>query len=181
MSPSPSAPKRVLLGRIGATQGIKGEVRLDSFTFDPLAIAGYGPLETDREGVRVSIAALRRQGDKLIARIEGVDDRNGAEALRGLELFIARGKLPPAEPGEYYLTDLEGLLARDESGRPLGRIAGFHDYGAGLNMEIAPEDGASFLLPFTRAIVRRIDPANAVVEIALPEGFFESGKQEARK
>lgn len=181
MSASPSAPKRVLLGRIGAAQGLKGEVRLDSYTADPLAIAGYGPLATDREGVTVSFAALRRQGEKLIARIESVDDRTSAEALRGIELFIAREKLPKPEPGEFYLTDLEGLIARDTTGKPLGRITGFHDYGAGLNMEIAPADAATFMLPFTRGIVRRVDPANGVVEIAVPQGFLANQKEEAKE
>src|SRR5690606_11251357 len=99
-----------------AAHGIRGEVRITSFTGDPLAIARYGPLETDRAGVTVTIADARMGRNVVIARLAGVADRNGAEALNGISLYIRRDKLEAPDEDEFYHADLIGLEARTEEG-----------------------------------------------------------------
>src|SRR5690606_17058413 len=98
---------RILLGKIGAAHGIRGEVRLVSHTQDPAAIAAYGPLETDRPGLVITIAAARRSKNVLIARLAGISDRNAAEALNGVSLYIDRDRLPAIEDeDDFYHADL---------------------------------------------------------------------------
>ncbi|MCU0791039.1 MAG: ribosome maturation factor RimM [Nitratireductor sp.] len=143
----------ILVGKFGAAVGLKGEVRLQSFTAEPEAIAGYRTLALD-DGSRVRIASLRPQGNVLVARIEGVNDRNAAERLTGRELFIDRAELPETEDeDEFYLADLVGLEVRDVSGAKTGVVAAVHNFGAGDILEIRPVSGPVFMAPFTKAAV----------------------------
>lgn len=161
---------RILAGRIGAPHGVRGEVRLVSFTDDPEAIAAY-PSLCLADGAPVRILALRAQGKGLVARLDGVGDRNAAEGLTNRELFIDRADLPePEDEDEFYHADLIGLEAREEDGAPAGRIVAIHDFGAGELLEIAPAAGPTFLHPFTRAATPKVDVAGGFVTIArLPE------------
>lgn len=162
----------VLLGRFGAPHGVRGELRLQSFTADPLSIAGYGPL-TDRCGTRtIALLSLRPQGkDMLVARVEGVTDRTGAEALTGVELYVSRSKLPPPEDeDEFYLADLVGLVAETRDGRLIGTIVAVRNFGAGDILEISPAAGGETLMfPFTRAVVPVVSVAAGRVVIEPPE------------
>ena len=143
--------RHVLLGRIGAAHGIKGELRIQSFCADPLDIAGYGPLATGREGLTLEIESARLQKGMVVARIKGVVDRNSAEALNGVELFVLRDKLPPEDdPEDFYYADLIGLSVRDPDGREIGTVKALDDYGAGDVVEIALNHGASALYAFSR-------------------------------
>lgn len=143
--------RHVLLGRIGAAHGIKGELRIQSFCANPLDIATYGPLMTSREGLTLEIVSARVQKDRIVARIKGVSDRNAAEALNGVELFVAREKLPPEDdPEDFYYADLIGLSVRDPDGREIGKVKALDDYGAGDVVEIALSNGASALYAFSR-------------------------------
>src|SRR5690606_38184003 len=133
--------------------GIRGELRIQSFTEDPMALAGYGPLATSRPGLTLTIAAARANGSTLIARLEGVEDRTAAEQLNGVELFVDRALLPPAEDDEFYHADLIGLRAQLRDGTSIGEVVAVPNFGAGDLVEIRdPRTGDSFLYPFTRQV-----------------------------
>ncbi len=156
----------VLLGRFGAPHGVRGEIRLQSFTGDPLAIATYDGL-TDKGGARAfRLHSVRPQGkDMLVAQVDGVDDRNGAEALNGVELYVPRENLPAPEEDEFYIADLVGIRAETREGEALGVIVAVRNFGAGDILEIAPAQGPeALMLPFTKAVVPIVDlPAGRVV------------------
>lgn len=159
---------RVLLGEIGAAQGLKGEVRLRSYTQDPEAIARYGALE-DEQGRAIEIERVRVTPKALIARIKGVTTREGAEALTHTKLYIDRARLPEREEDEWYHSDLIGLAAVRQDGEPIGSVVGVHNFGAGDLIEIAPPQGPTMLLPFTNAVVPTVDLAGGRVVIELPD------------
>jgi len=155
----------VLVGVVTAAHGIAGELRVKSFTADPLALAGYGPL-TIADGRQFNIAALRQhRGDELIARLDGVTTRSAAELLKGSRLYVARAALPDPEPGEYYHTDLVGLRAEDVSGAERGRITAVLNYGAGDILEITAADGTAELIPFSDSHVPVVDLVNGRVVV----------------
>ena len=162
----------ILLGRFGAPHGVRGEVRLQSFTQDPLAIAGYGAL-TDRSGTRIfNITNIRPQGkDMLVARVTGVNDRASAEALTGLELFISRDSLPPPEDeDEFYLADLVGLRVETREGVPIGAVVAVRNFGAGDIVEVAPVGGGETLMfPFTKAVVPVVEIGAGRIIVEPPE------------
>ena len=138
---------------------MRGEVKLWSFTAEPLAVANYGPLETEDGKRRFEIETLRPAKDHLVARLKGIGDRDAATSLRNLDLFVARERLPPIEEADtYYHADLIGLAAVTETGAALGIVAAVHNFGAGDLIEIAlTAGGEPLLLPFTDAIVPKID------------------------
>ena len=167
---------RVIVARIGAAHGIRGEVRVKAFTADPADIASYGPLEAV-DGRRFEVSGLRPAagpvGDMLVVRFKGIADRNAAEALNGLELTIPRDRLPPAGDDEYYHADLIGLAAVTVDGAPLGTVIGVQNYGAGDILEVAPRRGETLLVPFTRAIVPTVDIAAGTLTVDPPPGLIE--------
>ena len=150
---------RICVAQIGAAHGIRGEVRLRSFTGEPMAIASYGPLESEDGTRRFTIETLRPAKDHFVARLEGVSDRNAAEQLTNLRLYVARDRLPPAGDGEFYHADLVGLAAVTPDGAALGTVTAVHNFGAGDVIEIKPASGEALLVPFTDAAVPEIDLA----------------------
>ena len=150
---------RICVAQIGAAHGIRGEVRLRSFTGDPMAITSYGPLESEDGTRRFEIEALRPSKDLFVARLAGVKDRNAAEALTNLKLYVSRDRLPPAAEGEFYHADLVGLAAVTPDGASLGTVTAVHNFGAGDVIEIKPESGETLLVPFTDTAVPEIDIA----------------------
>jgi 16S rRNA processing protein RimM len=173
--PDVSGRDRVLIARIGAAHGIKGEVRVKAYTADPQSIGAYGPLEAP-DGRTFEVASLRPTAgpasDMLVVRFKRVPDRNAAEALNGIELSVARDRLPPAEADEYYHADLIGLEAVTADGAGLGTVIAVHNYGAGDLLEIAPKRGETILVPFTRAVVPEVDLAARRLIIEPPEGLL---------
>jgi 16S rRNA processing protein RimM len=165
-----AAGARICLGQIGAAHGIRGEVRLRSFTAEPAAIAGYGPLETE-DGRVFEIEALRPAKDHFVARLSGVADRNSAEQLASLKLYVPRERLPaPEADDEYYHADLIGLAVVDRAGQKLGTVVAIHNFGAGDLIEMLPEAGGKTeLVPFDAATVPEVDLAagRLVVEQAV--------------
>jgi 16S rRNA processing protein RimM len=159
----------VCVARIGAAHGVRGAVKLWTFTEDPLAVQGYGPLMTKDGARQFEIAQLRAAKDHLVATFKGVATRNDAEKLNGIELYVSREKLPDTDDGEYYHTDLIGLAAVNAAGEPLGRVIAIHNFGAGDIIEIAPAKGATMLLPFTNPVVPTVDIAGGHVVIELPQ------------
>ena len=159
----------ICVARIGAAHGVRGAVKLWTFTQDPLAVTRYGLLTTKDGARQFEVASARQAGDHLVATLKGITSRDEAERLNGLELYVAREKLPATEEDEYYHADLIGLAAVTAAGAPLGRVVAIHNFGAGDIIEIAPPDGATLLLPFTNAVVPTVDLAGGRVVIELPE------------
>ena len=151
---------RVCLGQIGATHGVRGEVRLRSFTSDPAAITRYGPIETE-DGRVLAIESLRPAKDHFVARLSGIRDRDAASALANTKLYVPRERLPPAEePGEFYHADLVGLAVVDPEGKSLGTVIAIHNFGAGDLIEVRPDTGGDTeLIPFDETNVPVVDVA----------------------
>lgn len=161
----------VFVGAVAAAHGIKGEVKIKTFTEQPLNVGAYGPLSDEGASRQFKLASLRLAGDgTVIARIDGVADRNAAEALRGLRLYAPRAALPEAGEGEYYHHDLIGLTAVLPDGTVFGTVAGVDNFGAGDVIEIE-HAGETVVLPFTDETVPTVDLAAGRVVIVLPQGW----------
>jgi len=158
----------VCVARIGAPHGVRGAVKLWTFTEDPLAVQRYGPLASKDGARRFEVTHVREAKGHLVATLKGVDSREDAERLNGVELYVAREKLPATEADEYYHADLIGLAAVNALGEPIGRVTAIHNFGAGDIIEIAPSNGPTLLLPFTNAVVPVVDIAGGRVVIELP-------------
>jgi 16S rRNA processing protein RimM len=159
----------ICVARIGAAHGVRGAVKLWTFTQDPFAVKRYGSLTT-KDGVRqFEVTHARQAKDHLVATLKGVTTREEAERLNGIELYVARETLPATDEDEYYHADLIGLAALTTTDAPLGRVVAIHNFGAGDIIEIAPPHGATLLLPFTNAVVPTVDLAGGRVVIELPE------------
>jgi len=161
---------RICVARIGAAHGVRGEVKLWSFTEDPAAVAHYGPLET-QDGTRCfEIEALRAAKDHFVARIAGVSDRDAAEKLRNIELYIPRARLPKIEETDtFYHADLVGLDAVTPDGARVGTVHALHNFGAGDIIEIAPAGGGDpLMLPFNETTVPKIDVAARQIVVVPP-------------
>jgi 16S rRNA processing protein RimM len=164
---------RVLLGEIGAAQGLKGEVRIRSYTEEAASITSYGPLQ-DETGRRIEIESLRATPKALIARIKGVTTRSAAEALLHTKLYVLREMLPERPEEEWYHADLIGLQALSQDGAQLGEIVAIQNFGTGDLLEVKPKGGgATVLVPFTRDTVPEIDAEGGRLTLVPPEGLFE--------
>ncbi|AMN38931.1 ribosome maturation factor RimM [Rhodoplanes sp. Z2-YC6860] len=149
---------RICVAQIGAAHGVRGEVRLWSFTEDPMAVASYGALESEDGKQRFTIEALRPAKDHFVARLAGVGDRTAAERLTNIKLYVSRDRLPPVEDDDtFYHADLIGLAAVTPDGVSLGTVMAIHNFGAGDVIEIKPESGDSMLVAFTSVAVPEID------------------------
>ena len=172
---------RLWVGEIRAAHGVKGLVKLKSFTDNPRAIADYRPL-TDAGGRReFSLTLKGAAGDHFIAAIEGVQDRDAADALRGTRLYAARALLPSLPEGQFYHADLIGLRVRaEEDSSPFaGRVTAVDDYGAGPLLTIMPVQGGikakdEIVLPFNRRTFPKIDLAGGLLWVRMPEGLEAS-------
>lgn len=166
----PDETKRLLMGRIGAAHGIKGEVRIQSFTEEPLALADYGPLSTNKPGLVVEIETARATTNVLVARLKGVADRTAAEKLNGVELYVDRDKLPPPEEeDDFYHADLIGLDVRLNDGSVLGKVTAIPNFGAGDLLEVRDQrTGDTYLYPFTKAVVPEVHIAEGYLIIEVP-------------
>ena len=158
----------ICVARIGAAHGVRGAVKLWTFTEDPFAVKDYGPLMTKDGARQFEVTHVREARDHLVATLKGIATREDAERLNGIELYIAREKLPETDDDEYYHADLIGLAAVNAANEPLGRVTAIHNFGAGDIIEIAPAQGPTMLLPFTNAVVPTVDLAGGRVVIELP-------------
>jgi len=158
----------ICVARIGAAHGVRGAVKLWTFTEDPLAVQRYGPLATKDGARQFEVTHAREAKDHLVATLKGVTTREEAERLNGLELYVAREKLPATDDDEFYHADLIGLAAVTAANEPIGRVVAIHNFGAGDIIEIAPSQGSTLLLPFTNAVVPTVDLAAGRVVIELP-------------
>ena len=159
---------RVCIAQIGAAHGVRGEVRLKPFTEDPLAVTRYGALTSEDGKQRFEIEAVRPAKDVLVARLKGVTDRDAAEALKNIRLYVAREKLPAPEADEFYHADLVGLTARKQNGETVGIVKAVHNFGAGDLLEIEPPSGATIMLPFNKTTVPTVDIAAKKIVVEPP-------------
>jgi 16S rRNA processing protein RimM len=166
----PASARLIAVGIFGAPHGVRGELRVKSYTEDPGAIGAYGSL-TDKTGRAIfKLTAARVTRDRmLVVRLAGVDSREDAEKLTGVELFVAREQLPPLSDDEFYHDDLVGLEALTDGGDRLGRVVALHNFGAGDILEIAPASGGeTLMLPFNKTIAIEIDLGKGRIVIAPP-------------
>jgi 16S rRNA processing protein RimM len=156
----------ILVGRVAGAFGVRGEVRITTFTADPAALLAYRDLKRDDGAPALTLASGRVAKAGLIARAREIGTRDEAEAARGLELYISRDVLAPPEEDEFYLADLIGLEARDLAGAVVGRVRTVENFGAGDLVEIAPLGGGpTFWVPFTKDAVPEIRPAEGWIAI----------------
>lgn len=169
------AGARICLGQIGAPHGVRGEVRLHSFTADPTAIASYGPLETE-DGRVFEIESLRPAKHALVARLSGIADRDAAERLTKTKLYVPRERLPePTDADEFYHADLVGLRAVDCTGKDCGTVVAVHNFGAGDLIELRRLGTAQTeLLPFDAATVPEVNIRGGTI-IINPSSFAGAG------
>ena len=177
-----SDTRTVVVARFGAAHGIKGEVRLKSFTQAPEDVVTYGPLSA-ADGRAFEILAARPAAgssspDMLIVRVKGITDRTAAEKLTNLDLSVPGDRLPAPDEDEFYHADLVGLAAFLADGAAFGTVVSVQNYGAGDLLEIAPAAGPTVLVPFTRAAVPGVDLAAGKVVIDPPAGLLD-GQGEA--
>ena len=166
--------ERICVAQIGGPHGIRGEVKLKSFTADPLAVKDYGPLTSEDGSAQFEIETVRPAKSHLVARFRGVDDRNAAERLTNLRLFVSRERLPPPGTDEFYHADLIGLTAVTADGVEIGTVVAVHDFGAGDLLELRPvTGGTTIMLPFTDAFVPSVDIAGGRIVVQPP---VETGK-----
>lgn len=169
-------PGLVCLGVVTGAKGLKGEVRIKTFTADPLDVVSYGPVR-DESGTRSF--TLRITGEakgQVLARVEGVTDRTAAQALQGLRLFVTRDALPAPEEEEFYHADLLGLRVEQADGTVLGAVTAIHDFGAGTMLEVRPRHGNTVMVPFTRAVVPVVDVTGGRVVVEPPPGLLDGSE-----
>jgi 16S rRNA processing protein RimM len=154
---SETGKARVLVGVIAAAHGVRGLVRVKSFTADPKSVASYGELSDERGQRRFRLILQGQVKEGVIAKIDGIADRDAAEALKGTKLFVDREALPAiAADDEFYQADLVGLRVEARDGKTLGRVKAVLNFGAGDLLEIEGE-GVSLMLPFTKRVVPLVD------------------------
>lgn len=167
------APNRICVGRIAGAHGVQGLIRINSYTEEPMDVAAYGPV-SDEDGKRMfELEAKRMAKTQVLARIKGVMDRNAAEALRGVRLYVSRDVLPPPADDEFYWEDLVGLTAETVDGKSLGKVLSVQEFGAGEMLEIGKRRGGTTLVPFTRDVVPQVDLQAGKLVIDPPPGLLE--------
>ena len=176
MAPDPDS--RICVGRISGAHGIQGWVRITSYTEEPEGVAAYGPVSDDKGEHMFELEIMRMAKAQVVARIPGVTDRNAAEALRGMRLFVPRAVLPAPEPDEFYFDDLTGLIVETTDGASIGVVKSVQDFGTGPLLEVGERRGATILVPFTRAVVPVVDLAAGRIEIDPPAGLLDPVEKE---
>jgi 16S rRNA processing protein RimM len=172
-----ASQKKVKLGVVVSPHGVRGHVKIKTFTEEPENLCAYGALE-DAKGklVEVRISGKTAKG-LLIAFVKGIADRNAAELFTGTELFVDRDALPEADEGEFYHEDLVGLVVKDTEQNVLGKVAGAHNYGAGDILEIAfDEKPQTELFLFDDTTVPEVHMDKGYVVVNLPEAVIAKEK-----
>jgi 16S rRNA processing protein RimM len=174
-----AADKRVCVGIVTGAHGVRGALRLKSFTTEPADVAHYGPLEDESGERQFRLRLVGSAKGVVIAKLPGIEDRDRAEELRGLRLYLPRAALPPPGDEEYYHADLIGLDVTLVDGTPLGRVRAVHDFGAGDTLEIERVAGQPVMVPFTRAVVPVVDITAGRLVVNPPPGLLEPVKEPA--
>lgn len=160
---------RVCVGVVVGVHGVQGAVKVKAFTEDPADVGAYGPVEDEAGQRRVRLRVIGAAKGVVIATLQGVTDRNAAEALKGARLYVPRQRLPQPEEDEFYLSDLVGLRVEHEDGSDFGTVKAVYDFGAGDVLEVARPNGRLEMLPFTKACVPVVDVAGGRLVVAPPD------------
>jgi 16S rRNA processing protein RimM len=174
---------RVCVGVVTGAHGLHGLVRVRPFTQVPEDVAAYGPVESEDGARAFTLEARNRTGKgQILVRVEGIEDRDEAEALKGERLYLDRARLPAADEDEFYHADLLGLSVVTETGVPVGEVRAVHNFGGGDMLEIAEADGGLATVPFTHGAVPEVDLANRRVTVVagqiLRAGDGDAGGEE---
>ena len=159
----------IQVGHVAGAFGVRGEIRITTFTTDPLTLVTYKTLLREDGSHGLTLTSGRVAKGSIVAQAREVETRDQAEAMRGLKLFIPRARLPAPDDDEFYVTDLIGLSVVSATGEAMGRVKALQDFGAGELLEIQPPQGASWYLPFTLANVPEVRIADGVVVAVKPD------------
>lgn len=163
---------QVCVGAIVGAHGVRGQVRVKSFTAVATDVASYGPVKTEDGTKTFKLKVMGEAKGLVLIKLDGVDDRNAAEAMRGTRLYIPRERLPELEEDEFLYSDLTGLAVEGMDGAVLGTVKGVADFGAGELLDIVLAGGGSMMVPFTKAAVPVVDMANKRLVVD-PPAFVE--------
>lgn len=155
--PASENKRLVCVAAVAAAHGVRGALKLKTFTEEPENVAAYGPLMDERGLTLFSVAVIAPAKGGVIVEAEGITDREAAEALRGLRLHVPRERLPAPEEDSFYYEDLVGLAVHDTEGRRLGTVEAVHDFGAGEVIDYRDAAGRSGMIAFTKALVPEVD------------------------
>ena len=181
METKPAISELICVGAVTGTRGVKGDVRIKSFTADPQDITSYGPLFDETGNVVYELKVTGQAKGQLIGRIAGTPNRTAAEKLKGLQFFVPRASLPTIDDDEYYFSDLIGLNVEDTEGKALGTISSVENFGAGDILEIVGVINGGLMVPFNKITVPQVDIQNGIVVIDPPDGIFDPPDEEANK
>jgi 16S rRNA processing protein RimM len=158
--------KPVQMAVIGAPHGVKGELRVKTFTADPLALGDYGPL-TSEDGRTFTVAAIRPAKNIVVVRFKEVTTREQAEAVNGVALYVDRSVLPDEEldEEEFFHADLIGLEIRDETGAKIGKVIAIQNFGGGDILEANLSGRRSVMIPFTLAAIPEVSVSGGYIRL----------------
>ena len=176
----PQTSELICVGAVTGARGIKGDIRIKSFTDDPEAIASYGPLYDKTGTTSFNLKITGQAKGQLIGRVKGINDRNEAEKLKGTQFFVSRDKLPAPDEDEFYVQDLIGLRAEGLDGSDFGKVTAVENYGAGDILEIAGGVVGNQMVPFTLEAFPKVDIEGGLVLIELPAGLMDPPDDEAK-
>lgn len=161
----------ILVGRVAGSFGVRGEVRIATYTEEPMSLAAFKTLKRQDGSVALTIASARKAKEGVVCRCPGVETKEAADALRGLRLYVPRSALPEPDEDEFYLTDLVGLSVRHiATDVLLGRVKSVQNFGAGDILEITPDlGGPTWYLPFTRSAVPEVKIGQGLILADPPE------------
>ena len=181
MEIKPTASELICVGAVTGTRGVKGDLRIKSFTADPQDITSFGALYDKTGNVSYELKVTGKAKDQLIGRITGTPDRTAAEKLKGLQFFVPRDNFPTVDDDEYYFSDLIGLNVEDTEGKALGTISSVENFGAGDILEIAGVINGGLMVPFNKITVPQVDIQNGVLVIDPPDGIFDPPDEDAKE
>jgi 16S rRNA processing protein RimM len=178
-----ASKSRICLGVIVGAKGIKGEVRIKSFTEDPFDVGSYGPVESEDGAKNWMVKVIGESKGTVTAKLNGITDRNQAEALKGQKLYVDRAKLPEADAGTYYHADLVGLKAvlnsaDGKGGEEIGSVLALYNFGAGDIIEVGHDQRDSTLVPFTEDAVVEVNIEGGFIRIEPLPGLFGGGDED---
>jgi 16S rRNA processing protein RimM len=166
-----NSSRKICVGQFAGAHGVRGLVKLRSFTEIPETLFDYTPVTTEDGARTFKLTFKSAAKDTFIAQVEGINNKEDADALRGDKLYIARDILPKTRKGEYYEVDLLGLMALDPAGKTYGKVLAVHNHGAGTFLEIGTSKTDSFMLPFKNDFVPEQDFDDGKITILVPEGW----------
>lgn len=166
---------RICVGVVVGAKGLKGEVRIKSFTADPADLGSYGPVESEDGRTAWAVNVVSQAKGVVIAKLKGVTDRTAADELKGIKLFVHRSQLPPAGQGNFYHADLIGMAVVLTTGEAKGQVAAVLNFGGGDIIEAKDETGETWLVPFTNQAIAEVDETKRVIRVVPLPGLFDDG------